>query len=214
MPKSRDSIGGPFVPLLKETLAAPAWRATSHGARSLYVALKLRYSSNFKNNGKIFLSSRDAEAELGSNRDSVLRWFRELQYYGFIVMTNPGALGVNGKGKAPHWRLTELGYMKDEPTKDFLHWNKVPFQDGKKQNPGPNSGATLVAKVGPVLAPIVGPPPEPSGPESGAMCCDTAGPKSGAISRLTILSAVSEGSEQAEELPPWQEADSNGREAA
>jgi hypothetical protein len=44
MPKSRDSIGGPFVPLLKETLAAPAWRATSHGARSLYVALKLRNS--------------------------------------------------------------------------------------------------------------------------------------------------------------------------
>jgi hypothetical protein len=136
MPKSRDTIGGPFVPLLKETLTTPAWRDMSHGARSLYVALKLRYSSNFKNNGKIFLSSRDAEAELGSNRDSVLRWFRELQHYGFIVMTNPGALGVDGKGKAPHWRLTELGYMNDPPTKDFLRWNKVRFRDGEKQNPG------------------------------------------------------------------------------
>jgi prophage regulatory protein len=32
----------PFVPLLKDTLAAPAWRAMSHGARSLYVALPNR----------------------------------------------------------------------------------------------------------------------------------------------------------------------------
>jgi hypothetical protein len=122
----------PFVPLFRETLATAAWRATSHGARSLYTALKLRYSQNFKNNGKIFLSSRHAEAELGSNRNSVLRWFRELEYYGFIVMTNPGALGVDGKGKAPHWRLTELGYMNDAPTNDFLRWNRVPFKDGKK----------------------------------------------------------------------------------
>ena len=43
-----------FVPLLKGTMATPAWRATSHGARWLYVALKLRYSSNFKNNGRNF----------------------------------------------------------------------------------------------------------------------------------------------------------------
>ena len=184
----------PFVPLLKETLATPAWRAMSHGARSLYVALKLRYSSNFKNNGKIFLSSRDAETELGSNRDSVLRWFRELQHYGFIVMTNPGALGVDGKGKAPHWRLTEVGYRNDPPTKDFLRWNKVRFRDGEKQNPGPESGATPAPKVGPPLAAKVGPPPAQSGPESGAISVLTRGPKSGAISRLTILSAGKEAS--------------------
>jgi hypothetical protein len=196
MPKSKDSIGGPFVPLLKETLATPAWRAMSHGARSLYVALKLRYSSNFKNNGKIYLSSRDAEKELGSNRDSILRWFRELEHYGFIAMTNPGVLGVDGKGKAPHYRLTELGYMNDPPTKDFLCWNRVTFGDSKKQNPGPESGATLAAKVGPPLAAKVGPPPAQSGRESGAIRDHTAGRESGAISRLTILPAEKEAQRQ------------------
>ena len=38
----------PFVPLLKETIATPAWRAMSPSARCVYIALKQRYSSNFK----------------------------------------------------------------------------------------------------------------------------------------------------------------------
>jgi hypothetical protein len=186
--KFKGRIEGPFVPLLKETLATAAWRATSHGARSLYVALKSRYGDNFKNNGKIYLSSRRAATELGSNRDSVLRWFDELQYYGFIVMTNPGALGVDGKGKAPHWRLTELGYMNDPPTKDFLRWNRVTFGDSKKQNPGPKSGTTLAPKVRPPVAAKVGPPPAQSGRESGTIRDLTPGRESGTISKLTISS--------------------------
>ncbi len=121
----------PFVPLLKETLATPAWRAMSHGARSLYVSLKQRYSSNFKNNGKIYLSSRSAAEELGSQRNATLRWFRELQHYGFIVMVSPGHLGVEGKGKAPHWRLTEIGCMTDPPTREFLRWDGTVFRDLK-----------------------------------------------------------------------------------
>jgi len=148
----------PFVPLLKETITTPAWRAMSHGARSLYVSLKLRYSSNLRNNGKIYLSTRAAAIELGSNRDAIQRWFRELRHYGFIVMTEPAYLGCDGKGKAPHWRLTELGSMADlTPTKDFLRWNGIKFHDGKKQNPGRESGARADAKAGPVLDAKAGP---------------------------------------------------------
>ena len=117
-----------FVKVVLETLDARAWRALSHGARSLYVALKRRCRNDRNNNGKIFLSQRQAAIELGSHRDYVARWFRELEYYGFTVMTRPGALGLKGKGKAPHWRLTELGYKDDPPTRDFLNWNGVPFQ--------------------------------------------------------------------------------------
>ena len=73
---------GPFVPLLKDTLDAPAWRAMSHGARSLYVALKRRYNQNNHNNGRLFLSLRDAEKELGSHHNQIVRWYRELQHYG------------------------------------------------------------------------------------------------------------------------------------
>jgi hypothetical protein len=48
----------PFVPLLKDTLVSPAWLAMSHGAKTLYVALKARY--HLHNNGRLFLSQRDA----------------------------------------------------------------------------------------------------------------------------------------------------------
>ena len=107
-----------FVKVMLQTLDAPAWRALSHGARSLYVALKRRCRNDLRNNGKIFLSQRQAEIELGSKRRYLARWFRELEFYGFTVMTRPGFLGVEGKGKAPHWRLTELGYKNDPPTRD------------------------------------------------------------------------------------------------
>jgi hypothetical protein len=138
--KHRAERLGPFVPLLKDTMASPAWRAMSHGARSLYVALKARYNSALHNNGHIHLSQRVAARELGSSFEQIARWFRELQFYGFIVQTKGGSLGLNGKGTAPHWRLTECGYMHDPPTRDFLKWNGEKFKDTgrrrrRKQNP-------------------------------------------------------------------------------
>ena len=57
---------GPFVPLLKETLDSPGWRAMSHGARSLYVCLKRRYNSKQFNNGRLHVSQRQAAKEIGS----------------------------------------------------------------------------------------------------------------------------------------------------
>jgi hypothetical protein len=131
MSKHKRNKTEPFVMVLQETLDAPAWRAMSHGARSLYIALKRRHRSNPNTNGKIFLSQRQAAIELGSNRDYVARWFRELQYYGFTVMTRRGSLGLEGKGKAPHWRLPELGYKGDPPSRDYANWNGVPFQAQK-----------------------------------------------------------------------------------
>jgi hypothetical protein len=50
-------------------------------------------------------------------------------------MTGGGCLGVEGHGKAPHWRLTEIGYMREPPTRDFLRWNGAPFHSPEKQNP-------------------------------------------------------------------------------
>jgi hypothetical protein len=124
----------PFVPLLIGTLDAPAWRALSHGARSLYVALKRRYNVNIHNNGRIYLSQRQAAQELGSHHNEIARWFRELQHYGFIVMVTPGVLGVEGKGKAPRWRLTELGYMREPPTHDFRRWDGHKFKAAKTKS--------------------------------------------------------------------------------
>jgi hypothetical protein len=135
----------PFVPLLRETLTSAAWRAMSPYARILYIALKAQYSVKSRNNGRIYRSVRDAMEDTGLSINTVARGFHELVHYGFIVMTNPGCLGVDGKGKAPHWRLTELGYMTDPPTRDFMRWDGVLFPEhrasggrawrSKKQNP-------------------------------------------------------------------------------
>src|SRR5262245_29942592 len=89
----------PLVPLYKETTKSPAWIAMSNGARMLYVMLKWNYNTNLQNH--VFISTRDAATKLGSNRNCVRRWFRELQHYGFMVMISPGGLGVEGRGRAP-----------------------------------------------------------------------------------------------------------------
>jgi hypothetical protein len=122
-----------FVMLHHHVIDAPAWRAASHGARSLYVALKRRWFHNRKN--LVYLSERQAAKELGSDRNQIRRWFRELVYYGFIVMERPGYLGVSGKGKAPHYRLTECETFAPKgslaPTvqaaRDFDKWDGIPF---------------------------------------------------------------------------------------
>jgi hypothetical protein len=209
----------PFVPLDKEMMDSPAWRAMSYGARCLYIHLKRR------NNGRIFLSERDAQEEMGcTHRDSIRRWFRENQHYGFIVMTEPGCLGVDGKGKAPHWRLTEAecsggrnGNTWMLPTKDYLKWDGTKFRDDQKQNPGPESGARVAPEAMPGLAPKAGPVRLPTGPGSGAISGTKPGPESGAISRQPLGwpvggTSACEGGERsapvgsavASEPPDWQ----------
>ena len=133
----------PFVPLLVGTIDAPAWRALSHGAKALYIALKRRYNFTNHNNGRIYLSQRDAAEELASHHNEIARWFRELQHYGFVVMTQPGSLGVEGKGKAPRWRLTELGHMGDPPTRDFTGWDGTPFKNIKTESRAGKSARTV-----------------------------------------------------------------------
>lgn len=177
-----------------------AWRATSFGARWLYVHLKRRWSFKQRNNGRIFLSQRDAQEEMGAGtRDSISRWFRELQHYGFIVMTDSGGLGVDRKGKAPHWRLTELeapgGRNGDTlmlPTKDFNRWDGVRFADdrgavkrdrNRKQNPGPQTKARVARKPGPGLARKTKATSPANWPANQAHTGHPPGPQTKAISR-------------------------------
>ena len=66
----------PFVPLFRETLKSPAYRAASFGARALFTALRGRHVNN---NGHVYLSQRDAEEELGhktgtTSRTGIASW--------------------------------------------------------------------------------------------------------------------------------------------
>jgi hypothetical protein len=191
----------PFVPLDVEVMSSPAWRAMTMGARTLYIHLQRRWSFKQRNNGRLFLSQRNAQKEMGLGvRDSISRWFRELQHYGFIVMTDPGCLGVDGKGKAPRWRLTELeapgGRNGDTwmlPTKNFLKWNGTKFRDDRgdvrraheKRNPGPERRARVARKHRPGLARKCRPLHPPTGPETSAIADDQGGPEREARSRST-----------------------------
>jgi hypothetical protein len=170
----------PFVPLFRETLRSPAYRQLSSGARALFTALCGRC---FKNNGHVYLSQRDAEEELGhKDRHDIANWFRELQHYGFIVQTEGASLGVNGKGKAPHWRITDIptrnasGQM--DTTKDFLRWDGVLFEPHvrssrrwngrkqatlKKQNPGGHVATTVGGTSPPEVGGTSPPPDDESG---------------------------------------------------
>ena len=129
--KDKGRIDGPFVPMLVDTMASPAWRAMSPYARVVYIALRSRYGHKIRNNGRIYLSARDGAEETGFDAKTVARCLRELRHYGFIVATKAHCLGVEGKGTATHWRLTELGYMHEPPTKDFLKWNGEMFHEQK-----------------------------------------------------------------------------------
>jgi hypothetical protein len=184
----------PFVPLLKETVKTAAWKALSHGARSLYVALKGRY--NIKLHNAVYVSTRDAEDELGqySTRRNVMRWFRELQHYGFIVMASPAHHGVNGHGKAPHWRLTEEWYLGKAPTRDFLSWDGIRFTEKRKRDArsftaknrirGDHGDSTLVTTGTPLVPKIVSGAAE-SGDHGVSMSDHTGGADGVAITSLT-----------------------------
>jgi hypothetical protein len=42
--------------------------------------------------------------------------------------------------RAACWRLTELGYLKQEPTRDFLRWNGAPYVPETGDTPCRESG--------------------------------------------------------------------------
>jgi hypothetical protein len=172
----------PFIPSFRETLNSPAYLQLSFGARALLTALRGRCGKN--SNGHVYLSLRDAAEDLGhKDRNGISNWFRELAHYGFIVMTSAAALGVDGKGKAPHWRITDAPTRNgngqlDTATKEFLHWDGVLFEPHvapsrrwnsskqatiKKQNPGLHVAATVDCTCQPGVDCTCQPPEDGSG---------------------------------------------------
>jgi len=191
-----------FVPLLHSTIDSTAWRAMSHGAKSLYVALKRRVP---RGRNQAYVSHRQAVAELKSSRRKIAEWFDELEHYGFIVLAQHGCLGVDGKGKSPHWRLTELGNnskatadgLSESPTRDFLKWDGVLFErQCKKQNPGSYGGTIPVPAGEPVVVPTWEPLQTESGSHGVAIEETESGSYVRAITSLTTMGALPTGSKE------------------
>ena len=104
-------------------LSSNAWSSLKPAPRALYIELKRQY--NGFNNGKVFLSQRDASERLNINRSTVGRYFKELIDKGFLVETQGHCLGSQGNGKAAHYALTELPLNEKPATKEFMSWGKT-----------------------------------------------------------------------------------------
>jgi hypothetical protein len=202
--KDKGRIRGRFFPMLFSTMEAPAWIELSHGAKALYLVLKRRLPGG----NKAYISTRNAAHELKVSRTKVREWFAELRHYGFIVLDSPHCLGVDGVGKAPHWRLTELGATSktnpsgvfEPPPQDFLKWDGTPF-DPKPYRSDTNWGAGKIKPQpsrqdhpGPHVRTTPGsasyPPNSESGPRGVAIEPNGSGPHGVAITRLTTRGAV------------------------
>ncbi len=145
---------GRFVQLDEYMQKSPAWATMKPGPRALYIELKRRY--NGRNNGKIFLSQRDAAKAINVHRNTVCHYFRELVERGFIRLVEPHALGPSGIGKASVWALEELPLDGIGPgPKAFMRWpekqkprTKMRPPRHKKQDDEPENRDI---SVGPVL---------------------------------------------------------------
>ena len=181
----------------------------SHGAKCLYVALKRR-KPNERN--RAYISYRLAGRELKSDRRKIREWFAELAHYSFIELAVHGCLGVDGKGRAPHWRLTECGQTSrtsaeglfEPPTNDFLKWDGTPFDPKpyrrgagwdweKKQNPGGDASTRVVATWPTPPVATYPPPKSQSGGDVTTIERDQSGGDVSTITRFTTTMVTSPG---------------------
>ncbi len=97
---------GRHVQLPEYLQATEAWASLKPGPRALYIELKRRYNGH--NNGKLFLSHRDAAKALNVHRNTIGGYFAELEAKGFIRMVTGPYLGPSGVGLATCWALEEV----------------------------------------------------------------------------------------------------------
>jgi hypothetical protein len=119
----------PFVPLFRHTIKSPAWKAASVGARATFFELKANYNTKAQN--AVYLATRTGRKQLNASKNSVTRWLRELEFYGFIVKVQGAHLGLKGIGKAALYRLTDCHYAGEPPTYDFQNWTGKLFEPAK-----------------------------------------------------------------------------------
>lgn len=117
-PQGKRGSKSKFIMIDHSVFNHPAYRSLKVGPRSLFLELIARFKGY--NNGKIYLSSRQAAERLNCTKDTALAYFKVLENRGFIVAVKQHALGVEGKGRATEWRLTHLPCDGSKPTSDFM----------------------------------------------------------------------------------------------
>ena len=111
----RNVVSEHFTKMFRGTLSMPAWVALSTSAQAIYPFVKLEWhGSQANNNGRIRFSCRQAAKATGISLNTAMRAFRDLQAKGFLVVTQLGALGVEGEARGPSYELTEIELPQSE----------------------------------------------------------------------------------------------------
>ena len=86
------------------------------------------------NNGKAHLSCRDGAEAIGACSQSIVRWFAELEHYGFLRKTAEGFLGGDGYGIAAKYRFTDLAYGTHPPIYLQAYHIRIPGAIGSSED--------------------------------------------------------------------------------
>lgn len=125
MARKRRKRSDPHVRLYGWMMKTLAWQSLSVGPRSLLVELYSLWDGT--NNGKLYLSIRQAASRLHVSPNTVATWFDVLIERGFIKVAQIGSFRLKIK-HATTWSLTEHPIGDALPTKDFARWR--PADDG------------------------------------------------------------------------------------
>lgn len=147
--RKNERRGEHWTKMVRNMMDEPAWRALSSTAQALYPWLRLEWHGVDKNNnGRIFLSVRQAAERLGVSYNTAAKGFRELQAKGFIAVTRPPKLGTSGVASSPHFELTEISLPTahgEAGRRLYKHWSDgsdFPVVKAPTHNPNGVNGKT------------------------------------------------------------------------
>src|ERR1044071_5096173 len=100
-------------------MASTAWRSLTCEARAVLVELYAHYDGG--NNGRLFLSVREAARRTNISKSTAATAFAALVQRGFIRPHVKGAFSLKQR-HATSWILTEFAHGGHIATKDFMPW--------------------------------------------------------------------------------------------
>lgn len=132
--KGRNHKKGRFVRLPHPILQSEAYRSLDCVARALLTELVML--ENGRNNGSLYLSTRDAAARLGlSDTRPAMRAFDDLVDRGLIMCTKDSSFNVKAGGgsRARCWRLTWLAWNNRPPSNEWERYQAPPKSKARKK---------------------------------------------------------------------------------
>lgn len=133
-----------YVGLPRKVARHAAYIALTSHAKVLYLHIKMEAYG--ERNGKVRMTVEQATKLLNVSPNTANKAFHDLQAKGFIVLTDFGTLGVEGKRSSPSYAVTEYCIPPEEaPRLSFLDWkpgHDFPVQRHGTNNPNGWNGKT------------------------------------------------------------------------